>query len=82
MARETLCQATERILIITRARYRPVCTYIDDRGIRERMTCDLRLCVSAQFNEITNREFGIREGVRLREQSTELTLVNSCELLA
>jgi len=26
MARETLCQATERILIITRARYRPPCT--------------------------------------------------------
>lgn len=75
MARETLCQATERILIITRARYRPVCTYTDDRGIRERMTCDLRLCVLAQFNEITNREFGIHTVKGLCESN----LQTSCE---
>lgn len=40
MARETLCQATERILIITRARYRPVCT-----PTRYSRTNDLRSAV-------------------------------------
>lgn len=69
IARETLCQATERILIITRARYRPplrapTTVFENERPVR-------RLCVFAQFNEITTREFGTRAVKGTRESSLQ-----------
>lgn len=53
MARGTLCQATERILIITRTRYISSGVYADNGEVFENERP--AICVSAQFNQPITR---------------------------
>jgi len=67
MARETLCQTTERILIITRAHYRSVCT----PTTRHSRTNDLRSAVVRISAFQRDPEFGIRIVKELRESNLQ-----------